>query len=447
MLKKILSALAFSLMTCLIWAQNESEIIKSGWNIGPLPVVGWDSDLGLQYGAAVDFFNYGNGTNYPVYDYKINLELSAYTKGSANLRSYGDFKYLIPKGLFFYDCSYFNAKKYEFFGFNGTNNYYPGSNFALKEIAGILTPDYSPYKTAFNNMHRNLFRAVVSIRKELIGNLNWAIGAAFYHYGIKESSIQGTTDQTTLYNLYVNSGLIKENEKNGGNITQLRAGLIYDSRDHDSDPSKGFNIEAGLTMTPDIIDNRGYSHLGFTFIGCQYIPIMAEKAVLAYRVGVQSVIAGDIPWYFASNINSMFFRKMYTEGLGGNSSLRGINRNAVMGKGLSWLNLECRITVFRFNLINQNWKVATNPFFDAGTVIDPLRGLEQKKAWSKVTGNSELTHNLIYSGLNETIHKSAGLGIKLIMNRNMVISAYMAKAFDYQDGESMKSNIGFNYLF
>ena len=58
---------------------NSKEIIKQGWNFGPLPVVGWDSDLGFQYGACVDIFNYGDGTNYPSYNYKMNLEASTYT--------------------------------------------------------------------------------------------------------------------------------------------------------------------------------------------------------------------------------------------------------------------------------------------------------------------------------------------------------------------------------
>ena len=55
--------------------ENKSkEIVKKGWNFGPLPVVGWDSDLGFQYGACVDIFNYGDGSRYPSYNYKINLE-------------------------------------------------------------------------------------------------------------------------------------------------------------------------------------------------------------------------------------------------------------------------------------------------------------------------------------------------------------------------------------
>ena len=80
-MKKICSFIAAIIFSVPFMAQ-ESEIIKSGWNFGPLPVVGFDSDLGFQYGVCCDIFNYGDGTNYPQYDYKINIEASTYTKGS-----------------------------------------------------------------------------------------------------------------------------------------------------------------------------------------------------------------------------------------------------------------------------------------------------------------------------------------------------------------------------
>ena len=75
----------FSLLLCAVslclTAQetDNKEIVKKGWNFGPLPVVGWDSDLGFQYGVCLDIFNFGDGTNYPSYDYKMNLEASTFT--------------------------------------------------------------------------------------------------------------------------------------------------------------------------------------------------------------------------------------------------------------------------------------------------------------------------------------------------------------------------------
>ena len=57
----------FSLLLCAVslclTAQetDNKEIVKKGWNFGPLPVVGWDSDLGFQYGVCLDIFNFGDG--------------------------------------------------------------------------------------------------------------------------------------------------------------------------------------------------------------------------------------------------------------------------------------------------------------------------------------------------------------------------------------------------
>ena len=41
---------------------NENgEIIKTGLNFGPLPVVAFDADRGFQYGALLNIYNFGDG--------------------------------------------------------------------------------------------------------------------------------------------------------------------------------------------------------------------------------------------------------------------------------------------------------------------------------------------------------------------------------------------------
>ena len=42
---------------------------------------------------------------------------------------------------------------------------------------------------------------------------------------------------------------------------------------------------------------------------------------------------------------------------------------------------------------------------------------------------------------------TAGCGLKIVMNRNFVISVEMARALDNRDGQKLWNNIGFNYLF
>ena len=420
----LLAALSLSLSAM---AQKE-EIIKTGWNFGPLPVVGFDSDLGFQYGLCCDIFNYGNGTNYPQYDYKISVEASTYTKGSSILRTYGDFKTLIPDGKLFFDITYFNAPKFGFYGYNG---------YATKFDPDIIFPAGLPEgtKSGYNFMSRNQFRALASVRKTITGNLSWAAGLAFYHIKTDRLSLKEYEGQMTLFDAYMAQGLIRDDEKNGGNVTQLRAGLVYDSRNHDSDPTRGENIELSLVYAPDLIDGNGYSNLGVHLSLCQYLPIFSDRLTFAYRALVQAKLWGEIPYYFTNNINSMFFRKMYTEGLGGNASVRGLNRNGVLGDGFLMLNTELRWRIYDFKFINQNWQIATNPFFDLGKIIQPYRLDEQKAAIG------------MYQGDESKPHFTAGLGIKLVMNHNMVISFEGGKPFDKNDGTGLWTNIGFNYLF
>ena len=44
---------------------DKGEIIKTGTNFGPLPVVAYDADRGFQFGALLNLYNFGNGDTYP----------------------------------------------------------------------------------------------------------------------------------------------------------------------------------------------------------------------------------------------------------------------------------------------------------------------------------------------------------------------------------------------
>ncbi|HOY73511.1 MAG TPA: hypothetical protein PLX53_10275, partial [Tenuifilaceae bacterium] len=67
-------------------AQNQEagkqEKVKTGWNLGGLPVIAYDTDLGLEYGGLVNLFYYGDGSLYPQYLHNIYVEVSRFTKGS-----------------------------------------------------------------------------------------------------------------------------------------------------------------------------------------------------------------------------------------------------------------------------------------------------------------------------------------------------------------------------
>ena len=420
---------------------EKGEIIKQGWNVGPLPVVGFDSDLGFQYGACVDIFNFGDGSRYPRYFYKFNVEVSRYTRGSGVFRFYADMPYLIKDTKLFFDLTYNYSKKFEFFGFNG----YEASMFDpnLADNVGVVG-----YKSGYHYIKRNTLRFVGSMQRTFfhVPNLNWVAGLAYYNVKTDSLSLAGYEGQQTLYTNYVNAGIIKENEKNGGNIAQLRLGMIYDSRDHNSDPSKGIYAEYTLTGSSDFFDGNGYNALIQTFMWRHYVPIYKDKLTFAYRLGVQHKIVGNTPWYMINNINTPFFQKMYTEGLGGVVTMRGVNRNGVLGDGFLLGNAELRWHFLSFKFINQNWQLAFSPFFDAGMIIQPFRE-EEMKAAEAALDPLPGEEPFYYTGKKEGVHMSAGAGLKIIMNRNMILGVDMGRAIDQRDGEKFKVFVGFNYIF
>jgi outer membrane protein assembly factor BamA len=424
---------------------EKGEIIKQGWNIGPLPVVGFDSDLGFQYGACVDIFNFGDGTRYPRYFYKFNVEVSRYTKGSGVFRFYADMPYLIKDTKLFFDLTYNYSKKFEFFGFNG----YEAGRYDPNLAVNVGVDDF---KSGYYFIKRNTLRFVGSMQRPLrfIPNLNWVVGLAYYNVSTDSINLPSYEGQQTLYTNYVNAGIIRQNEKNGGNIAQVRLGLNYDSRDHNSDPSKGIYAEYTLTGSSDFIDGNGYNSLVQTFMWRHYVPLYKDKLTLAYRLGVQHKIVGESPWYMINNINLPFFQKMYTEGLGGVVTMRGVNRNGVLGDGFLLGNAELRWHFLDFKFINQNWQLVFSPFFDAGMIIQPFREediIQKQKEYEESLPEGEEPEQFYYSGDKESVHMSAGAGLKIIMNRNMILGVDAGRALDPRDGEKFKFFVGFNYIF
>ena len=100
---------------------EKGEIIKTGTNFGPLPVVAFDADRGFQFGALLNLYNFGNGDTYPNPKSQWYFEASAYTKESA-INSYKfivnyDNKTLIPGVRMSICTGYYKDAALDFYGF------------------------------------------------------------------------------------------------------------------------------------------------------------------------------------------------------------------------------------------------------------------------------------------------------------------------------------------
>ena len=61
---------------------SRAKAAKQGFSFVPLPIMGYNSDLGFQFGACADMHQYGREPSlFPDFLYHIHFEGSYYTKG------------------------------------------------------------------------------------------------------------------------------------------------------------------------------------------------------------------------------------------------------------------------------------------------------------------------------------------------------------------------------
>ena len=225
---------------------DKGEIIKTGTNFGPLPVVAFDADRGFQFGALLNLYNFGNGDTYPNPKSQWYFEASAYTKESS-INSYKfivnyDNKTLIP-GIRMSICSgYYKDAALDFYGFNGyQSNYIPVKDMAedgmfayLPDEAGTKLEEKGKYPKGFYRFGRDLIKAKIDFTGEIARNFYWEAGynlswtrtSDFTPKGYEVLAGKDFEHGTTLFDLYKAWGIIPESQAEGGFVSSIRAGLM-----------------------------------------------------------------------------------------------------------------------------------------------------------------------------------------------------------------------------
>ena len=425
-------------------SKPDSLKIKTGWNFGAIPAITFDTDQGFQYGAAVNFYNFGDGSAFPKYKHSLYLEISHFTKGSGIYRFYYDSESLIPGMHITTDLSYLPDQAYDFYGFNG-----------FESVLNKSWEDQNSqnYKTRmFYKYQQKLFRFKTDIQGKFSGShFGWIAGFNLLDYnsssvdinklnkGKSESDKLPTVEQQPgLYEKYIQWGLISQNEANGGFIPELKGGIVYDTRDNKPNPMNGMWTEAVIAAIPAFLGaESGFSKFSITHR--QYFTLIKEDLSFAYRLGWQQTIGGHVPYYYEPQIISSVMTGSSSTGLGGAKNLRGVRRNRIVGDGFILGNLELRWKFARMRLINQDFYMGLNSFVDFGQVTKKID-----------TGNLNIPSGVVASDYfnkgAEQLHTSYGAGLRLVMNYNFVIAVDYGIAMKSQDGDS-GIYIGLNYLF
>ncbi|NOY36589.1 MAG: BamA/TamA family outer membrane protein [Chlorobi bacterium] len=439
------------LFSIILYAQDtgkkttELSETKTGWNFGALPTITFDSDLGFQYGALVNLYDYGNGSRYPRYNHSLYFEVSRFTKGSGINRFFYDSDQLLKGIRTTFDLSFLTDQKMDFFGFNGYESSYNPSWVDDQDMVNYHTRMFYAYD-------RKMLRIKVDLQKQL-GNSNFWGVAGLALYNIQAGPIdlaklnkgkaddKKLPDTDVLYDKYVNWGIISPEEKDGGWLNYLKAGISYDSRDNEPNPMKGIWTEAVIQTAPGFLGNGSFGHTKFAIIHRQYFTLIKRDLSFAYRLAYQGTLGGKVPFYSYPLMMTTFMKGAYSEGLGGAKTLRGILRDRIVGKGFVYGNAELRWKFVHTRFLNQNLYLALNAFWDGGMVVQKV---DVNTSGVILAPDEEMSD--YFSNKKESLHSSVGGGLRVAMNENFIISFDFGKALDPQDGTT-GIYIGLNYLF
>lgn len=440
--------------------KQPKDSIRRGWTFGILPSVAYDADKGFQGGVLGNVYYFGDGSQYPQYLHSFYVELAYTTKHCGIFRFNYDSKYLIPNHRLTVDISYLPDAICDFYGYNGYQTV-----LNREWINNKKYPD-TYISRAFYRSRRDMLRIAADISGNISGNWYWNAGLGVYWFKIgsvnldminkgKKEANKLPTGVEGMYEKYVKWGIIDADEAKGGWHPYLRGGVTYDSRDRQQNPNKGIYADAFLTYTAAFGALKAYNNLKFNFDFRHYVPVYKDYVLFAYRLSCQLTTAGKSPFYQNNIWNTLYIQRVTYEVLGGGNTTRGIARHRGTANGFAFANVEFRFKLCKFAIKKEQFYIGLNPFFDGAIILQPykldkdeiIRNIEQNDP-----GFDLATLDQYLNFDNPQIyrpHLSAGLGLKIAMNDNFVLSVDWAVPFDKRDNANQFSNfyVKMNYMF
>ena len=419
--------LALVLFLCLLHLTGTAQDApKTGWVYTPMPDISYNTDIGLNLGAFCDFFYYGDGTVYPNFLHHAGFTVAGATKGSWYAHGFFESVALIPGVRINASLTYRDAGANNFYGYNGIAS-------PFDESLELNTQT----RTAWYTNRRRFFRASAAFQGNITEHLRWMGGAVFRSVMMSDFNLGNYDSGKSLFLLYRETGLIRNDEFAGGSSLELKGGVTYDTRDVELFPSKGAYAEAMLLGNADL-GRWHYNYMQLIFHWRHYLTLVPERLIFAYHLGLQHTFAGEMPYYNINELATIHYAYEEYSGLGSRYSIRGYRYNRIAAAGYARANLELRVIPFRFRLFNQNFHIVINPFMDFAGITKTYRADEQKNAPTGAIA--------VYQNKRLPVMASAGVGAKLHMNTNFILSLDVAKGFDPQLSDLMVG-MGTTYVF
>jgi len=368
----------------------------SGLEFSGIPVLNFDSDEGVGYGAIAELYSYGELGRTP-YEWTLQPRLILATEGRRELTAFFDAPHVLPPG---WRMDFFTGIERHI-----ATPYYGVGNASVYDESLDDDDGPNPFFYRFGRTRRSL---TFNLQRE-VSEVGLRV---LFGGGLERTDVDAVPkdDGTTLYEQELGLGV------EGFWTNYIRAGVIWDTRNQETGPTSGAWSEF-LVQWVDESLSADTEFFRWTVTDRRYFSI-SPTLVFAHRVLVQNV-SDDAPVHELFRVQTSFRQQ---EGLGGSKTVRGVLKNRYVGAGLFVWNAELRWRAAHFRFLGRPGHLVLSAFLDQGRV------------WADGIDFDEVLSDL---------HRGFGGGVRVGLGQNFVV------AFDGGTSADVGAQvyIGLGYLY
>lgn len=324
---------------------DETDYKTPRTEVAGFPIIGGNSDIGLQFGAVSTISRFGDDIR--PYRWNLDLLLSAAVKPSQgftreNIQSnidmpglYGGRLRLIPQ------VAYTNTENLGYFG--------------LGNASSDQVPPDATGKTDrhFESVQREL---LLRVQGRIKVGLPFDVVPLVVYRHENPTAYDGSKLETdaTSPDSPADIGLRPLS------LVSLGGGVVFDTRDNEIFPRRGHYHQLGLKFVTGVPFSSEARYGQDSSVFAWFIPI-ADDVVFATRA-LLDLQFGNVPYY--DLFTGGPFKTQYM--IGGSAGVRGVPIGRFLGRIKLMANQELRAMLFDFRMFGQAFHIGAGAFFDAG---------------------------------------------------------------------------------